>query len=91
VLARLLFAVDLDLDLDHATFKASEPENQKPLTLALSRRERGLIAVVGRCTPTCNTELYTQFEKPKDRLPLQGERAGVRGSHTTNPKPTTRF
>jgi hypothetical protein len=27
-------------------------DNQKPLTLALSRRERGLIEVFGRATPT---------------------------------------
>jgi len=54
--------------------------NQKPLTLALSQRERGLIAVFGRGTPTCDTESNSDFEKPKNRLPLPRERAGVRGS-----------
>ena len=62
---------------------------KSPLTLALSRRERGLIVVDVRDTPTCNTESYGNVEQPTNRLPLLGERAGVRGSHTTNPKPTT--
>jgi len=66
-------------------------QHQKPLTLALSRRERGLIVVDARVTPTWDTESYPKFEKPTNMLPLPRERAGVRGSHTKNPKPTTRF
>jgi hypothetical protein len=67
-----------------------EPKpDHEPLTLALSRREWGLTAWAGRDTPTWDTESNSDFEKPKNRLPLLGERAGVRGSTTTNPKPTT--
>jgi hypothetical protein len=32
--------------------KPDQKPDQEPLTLALSRRERGLIAVLGRVTPT---------------------------------------
>jgi hypothetical protein len=64
--------------------------DQKPLTLALSRRERGLTEVFGRVTPTWNTALNSDLEKPTNRLPLLGERAGVRGESTTKPKPNTR-
>jgi hypothetical protein len=32
--------------------KPDQKPDQEPLTLALSRRERGLIAVFGRVTPT---------------------------------------
>ncbi|CAI8866257.1 hypothetical protein EMIT0232MI5_20384 [Pseudomonas sp. IT-232MI5] len=46
------------------------------LTLALSRRERGLTVVFGKCTPTCDTPLNSDFERPKNRLPLPRERAG---------------
>jgi hypothetical protein len=66
-----------------------QKQNQKPLTLALSQRERGLTAVDGRDTPTCDTESNASFETNRNRLPLLGERAG--GSHTANPKPTTRL
>jgi hypothetical protein len=68
-----------------------EAENQKPLTLALSPRERGLIVGDVRATPTCDTESNSDSENLKNQLPLQGERAGVRGESTANPKPTTRF
>ena len=64
-------------------------DNQKPLTLALSQRERGLIEVFGRATATCGTALNSGFEKHTNRLPLLGERAGVRGSSNTKPQPTT--
>jgi hypothetical protein len=69
--------------------KQDHKPDQEPLTLALSRGERGLTAWAGRDTPTWDTESNSDFEKPKNRLPLLGERAGVRGSTTTNPKPTT--
>jgi hypothetical protein len=62
--------------------------NQKPLTLALFRRERGLTGVNASATPTWDTESYAIFKAKADRLPLLGERAGVRGESTTNPKPT---
>jgi hypothetical protein len=59
------------------------------LTLALSRRERGLTAADVRNMPTFDTESNSSSESPTNRLPLQGERAGVRGKSTTNSKPTT--
>ncbi|AZZ77089.1 hypothetical protein CCX46_18715 [Pseudomonas sp. RU47] len=65
-----------------------EPD-QEPLTLALSRRERELTVVFGRATPTCDTELNSDFEKLTNRLPLPRERAGVRGSNNANQKPNT--
>jgi hypothetical protein len=37
---------------------------EKPLTLALSRRERGLTEVFFRVTPTCATESNSGSEKP---------------------------
>jgi hypothetical protein len=64
--------------------------DQEPLTLALSRRERGLIEVFGRDTPTRATALNLDFEKHTNRFPLPRERAGVRGESTKKPKPTTR-
>ncbi len=69
--------------------KQDQVPDQEPLTLALSRRERGLTVVFGRATPTCDTELNSDIEKHTNRPPLPRERAGVRGSTTTNPKPTT--
>jgi hypothetical protein len=45
-------------------------EDQEPLTLALSRRERGLTEVDGRGTPTCDTESNSSFEKHNDLLPF---------------------
>jgi hypothetical protein len=38
--------------------------DQEPLTLALSRRERGLTVVFGRGTPTCDTALNSDSERP---------------------------
>jgi len=64
-----------------------EAENQKPLTLALSPRERGLTEVDVRDTQTRDIELNPAIEKHTDRLPLPRERAGVRGESKTNPKP----
>ena len=66
-------------------------QNQKPLTLALSRREREPTVVDVGDTLTWDIELNAQFEKHENRPPLPRERAGVRGESTTNPKPTTRF
>ena len=45
---------------------ASNPdfEDQKPLTLALSRRERELTEVNAKATSTCNTESCSDFERP---------------------------
>jgi hypothetical protein len=37
--------------------------DQKPLTLALSRRERGLTELFGRTTPTWDIELNANFER----------------------------
>ncbi|SDU45949.1 hypothetical protein SAMN04490196_2336 [Pseudomonas moraviensis] len=54
---------------------------KEPLTLTLSRTERGLIVVSGQIAPTCDTESNSDFEKPGDRLPFPlaplEERAGV--------------
>jgi len=72
-----------------AVLDSNSEADQKPLTLALSRRERGLIVVFGRATPTCDAALNSDVEKLTNRLPLPRERAGVRGESTTNPKPTT--
>jgi hypothetical protein len=52
---------------------------EKPLTLALSQRERGLIEVFIQDTPTWDIESNSRFEKLKYQLPLPRERAGVRG------------
>ncbi len=63
-------------------------QDQKPLTLTLSRRERGLTEVFGRDAPTCNTESNFDFEKPKNGLPFplsRRERAEVRGKISTTP------
>ncbi|QAX83086.1 hypothetical protein C2E19_04175 [Pseudomonas sp. DTU12.3] len=42
----------------------------RPLTLTLSRRERGLTEVFGRCATTCEFEPNSSFEKHEDRLPF---------------------
>ncbi|CAI8836757.1 hypothetical protein EMIT0P265_20419 [Pseudomonas zeae] len=68
-----------------------QKQNQEPLTLALSRRERGLTEVFGRSAPMCDTESNARFKTNRNRLPLPRERAGVRGSHLTKPKPCARF
>jgi hypothetical protein len=54
-------------------------EDQEPLTLALSRRERGLTEVDGRGTPTCDTESNSSFEKHNDLLPFPLAPLGERG------------
>ncbi len=52
-----------------------EPDqNQKPHTLALSRRERELTVVDVRITPTCNSWSDSGFEQPTNRLPPQREK-----------------
>ena len=61
---------------------------KSPLTLALSRRERELIEVFGRATPTWDTESNSDSESLTNRLPLLGERAGVRGEPNPKTKPT---
>ncbi|VVO46534.1 hypothetical protein PS898_00051 [Pseudomonas fluorescens] len=68
--------------------KQDQKPDQEPLTLALSRREKGLTGVLGRTTPTCDTESNSGFEKHTNRLPVPLERAGARGKSTTKPKPT---
>ncbi|VVN12193.1 hypothetical protein PS619_03881 [Pseudomonas fluorescens] len=68
--------------------KPKPKQDHKPLTLALSRRERGLTAWTGGDTPTCDSALNSDFEKPTNRLPLPRERAGVRGESNTEQKPT---
>jgi hypothetical protein len=65
--------------------KQDQKPDQEPLTLALSRGERGLTAVFGRGTPTCDTALNSGFEKPENRPPLPRERVVVRGKSTTKP------
>jgi hypothetical protein len=44
--------------------KQDHKPDQEPLTLALSRRERGLIEVFGRDTPTCATAVNSDSERP---------------------------
>jgi hypothetical protein len=44
--------------------------DQKPLTLALSRRERELTEVIARDTPTWNTEPYSNSEINQKPLTL---------------------
>jgi hypothetical protein len=44
--------------------------DQKPLTLTLSRRERGLTVVFGRYTPTCNTESNSNSQTDQKPLTL---------------------
>jgi hypothetical protein len=43
---------------------------EKPLTLTLSRRERGLTEGLFRGTPTCDTEPNFSFEQLEDWLPF---------------------
>jgi hypothetical protein len=51
-----------------------QKQNQEPLTLALSRRERGLTEVFGRSAPMCDTEPNARFKTNRNRLPLPRER-----------------
>jgi len=44
--------------------KQKPKQDQEPLTLALSRRERGLTAWTGRDTPTWDTESNSDSERP---------------------------
>ncbi|VVQ24077.1 hypothetical protein PS925_05445 [Pseudomonas fluorescens] len=44
--------------------------DQKPLTLALSQRERGLTEVFGRATPTCDSALNSDSESDQKPLTL---------------------
>jgi len=56
--------------------KQDHKPDQEPLTLALSRRERGLTEVFGRDTPTCNTESNSDSKKQTNRrltLPERGD------------------
>ena len=70
-------------DLGLSAIQVMNDQKQKPLTLALSQRERGLTELFGRSTPTCDTKSNSGFEKPNVLLPFPlaplGERAGVRG------------
>ncbi len=60
-------------------------QDQEPLTLALSQRERELIEVFGRGTPTCDTTLNSGREKPTNRPPLPlGEGWGEGREHHKN-------
>ena len=60
--------------------KQDQKPDQKPLTLALSRWERGLIEVFGRGTPTCDIALNSDLKStPIVPLPL-GRRLGGRRS-----------
>jgi hypothetical protein len=43
----------------------------KPLTLTLSRRERGLTESAGRCTPTCDFSDEPGLAKPEFALIFQ--------------------
>ena len=62
---------------DNAVVLPISLASQKPtLTLALSRRERGLTEVDVRETPTWDTESYAGSERPTNRLPLQGRGLG---------------
>ncbi|SDT21526.1 hypothetical protein SAMN05216579_2850 [Pseudomonas granadensis] len=69
-----------DIELN-ATF-----ENQQPLTLTLSRRERGLTVVDVRDAPTCDIELNATFENQQPlTLALSRRERGlivVIGRHT---------
>ncbi|GEM_PF-245799 len=48
--------------LDNHEISPPPLTTEKPLTLALSQRERGLTEVFGRDTPTCNTEPNLSFK-----------------------------
>jgi hypothetical protein len=61
--------------------KQDQKPDQEPLTLALSRRERELIAWTGRDTPTWDTELNENFDKPTDRPPLPPGEGWGEGKH----------
>ena len=50
--------------------------DQEPLTLALSRRERGLTALFSRGMPDWDSESNISFLTNRNRPPLPRERAG---------------
>ena len=53
--------------------KPDQKPDQEPLTLALSRRERGLTEVFGGSAPTCDIALNSGVEKHTNRpLTLPG-------------------
>ena len=56
--------------------KQDNKPDQKPLTLTLSRRERGLIEVFGRASPTCDTALNSGSEKQTNQ-PLAMRKRGL--------------
>jgi hypothetical protein len=56
--------------------KQDHKPDQKPLTLTLSRRERGLIEVFGRASPTCDTALNSGSEKQTNQ-PLAMRKRGL--------------
>jgi hypothetical protein len=62
----------------------TEPKIKSPLTLTLSRRERGLTAVFGRTTPTCDTALNSGSEKQTNRPLTLPERGADRGTWSWN-------
>ncbi len=55
--------------LDNHKIPQSPATAEKPLTLTLSQRERGLTEVFERATPTCNIESNSGFEKQTYRPP----------------------
>jgi hypothetical protein len=57
--------------------KQDQKLDQEPLTLALSQRERGLIEVFGRATPTCDTALNSGSEKQTNRPITLKEKEGL--------------
>jgi hypothetical protein len=61
--------------------KQDQKPDQEPLTLALSRRERGLIAWTGRDTPTWDTEFNANSEQPINRPPLPPGEGWGEGKH----------
>jgi len=74
--------------------QTAKANDQKPLTLTLSRRERGLTAVNEGDVPTWETESNSSPEPDRDLAndedllpfpsPPMGERAGVRGIDSGN-------
>jgi hypothetical protein len=56
--------------LENTEPNSDSESDQKPLTLALSQRERGLTEVFWRATPTCNIESNSDFETDQKPLTL---------------------
>ncbi|CAI8871898.1 hypothetical protein EMIT0347P_30665 [Pseudomonas sp. IT-347P] len=57
-------------DLGLSAIQVMNDQKQKPLTLALSQRERGPTEVNGRDTPTCDTASNSGLEKHEYLLPF---------------------